>query len=367
VSEKNKSLSTTEKIRSVRLKFGRLHENQKPTALHRNISIMTLRVPHPFRGVLPAVTTPFDENLEIDHLALGSQVRLLLDQGCSGIVPCGSLGEGATLSNEERARVVATCIAYAEGAPVVPGIAAASTADAVAQAKNAAALGARALMVLPPYIYSSDWREMAAHVSAVISATALPCMLYNNPPAYRTDFTPTQIAELAATHKNLVAVKESGGDIRRITAILATPGNRLEVGVGLDDIVVEGIAAGASFWIAGLADALPAESVRLFDLAITGQHDEARKLLRWFLPLLRFDTGIKFVQLIKLVQERCGVCSARVRPPRLALTGSELEEAERVIAAALASKVPLAPASGRIRMNQAEAASASLRSASSKA
>lgn len=328
---------------------------------------MSLRLPHPFRGVLPAVTTPFDESMEIDHLALGRQVRLLLDQGCSGIVPCGSLGEGATLSNEERARVIATCIAYAEGAPVIPGIAAASTADAVAQAKNAAALGASALMVLPPYIYSSDWREMAAHVSAVISATSLPCMLYNNPPAYRTDFTPTQIAELAQGHKNLVAVKESGGDIRRITAILATPGNRLEVGVGLDDIVVEGIAAGASFWIAGLADALPAESVRLFDLASQGQHDEAQKLLRWFLPLLRFDTGIKFVQLIKLVQERCGVCSARVRAPRLVLTGVELEQAERVISDALASRVSLAPANGRMRVSQADAASASPRSSSSMA
>jgi 1-pyrroline-4-hydroxy-2-carboxylate deaminase len=324
---------------------------------------MNPRIRHPFCGVLPAVTTPFDEQLAIDHLALGRQVRLLLDQGCSGIVPCGSLGEGATLSLDERARVIATCIAYAEGSPVVPGIAAASTADAVAQAQAAAALGASGLMVLPPYIYSSDWREMAAHVSAVIAATDLPCMLYNNPPAYRTDFTPTQIAELAERHKNLVAVKESGGDIRRITAILATPGNRLEVGVGLDDLVVEGIAAGASFWIAGLADALPAESVRLFDLARQGQRDEANQLLRWFLPLLRFDTGIKFVQLIKLVQERCGVCSARVRPPRLELTGVELAQAQLTITEALATRPSLAAAVGRQRLSQADAIAGSLRSA----
>lgn len=305
--------------------------------------------PHPFSGVLPAVTTPFDESLEVDHHALGRQVRLLLDQGCSGVVPCGSLGEGATLSDDERARVIATCLSYAEGAPVVPGIAAASTRDAVAQAKAAKKLGASGLMVLPPYIYSSDWREMSAHVSAVIAATPLPCMLYNNPPAYRTDFTPTQIAELAEKHPNLVAVKESGGDVRRITAILATPGNRLVVGVGLDDLVVEGIAAGASFWIAGLADALPAESVRLFELAIQEKHDAAGKLLRWFLPLLRFDTGIKFVQLIKLVQERCGVCSARVRPPRLMLTGTELAQAEILITEALSTRESLTPTTKRTR------------------
>lgn len=309
--------------------------------------------PHPFVGVMPAVTTPFDENLEVDHHLLGRQVRMLLDQGCSGVVPCGSLGEGATLSEQERARVIATCVSYAEGAPVVPGIAAPGTREAVAQAKAAQELGASGLMVLPPYIYSSDWREMSAHVGAVIEATPLPCMLYNNPPAYRTDFTPSQIAELAAQHPNLVAVKESSGDVRRITAILATPGNRLVVGVGVDDLVVEGVAAGARFWIAGLADALPAESVRLFDLASQEEHAAAGRLLRWFLPLLRFDTGNKFVQLIKLVQERCGICPARVRPPRLMLTGMELAQAERVITEALASRESVAPTTRRTRRTRA--------------
>jgi 1-pyrroline-4-hydroxy-2-carboxylate deaminase len=304
---------------------------------------------HPFSGVLPAVTTPFDDNLEVDHLELGRQVRLVLDQGCSGVVPCGSLGEGATLSDDERARVIGTCISYAEGAPVVPGIAAASTRDAVRQAQAAEKLGASGLMVLPPYIYSSDWREMSAHVGAVIAATPLPCMLYNNPPAYRTDFTPSQIAKLAAQHPNLVAVKESSGDVRRITAILATPGNRLVVGIGVDDLVVEGVAAGARFWIAGLADALPAESVRLFELASQEKHDAAARLLHWFLPLLRFDTGIKFVQLIKLVQERCGLGSARVRPPRLMLTGAELAQAEQIISEALSTRESLEPTTRRTR------------------
>ena len=292
----------------------------------------------PFHGVMPAVTTPFTPDLQVDYASLTRQVRLLLENGCTGIVPCGSLGEGATLSLEEKSRVIATCVASAEGAPVVPGIAAASTAEAVALAKTAQSAGAAGLMVLPPYIYSSDWREMSAHVSAVMRATTLPCIIYNNPPAYRTDFTPSQIAALAAEHANLLAVKESSGDVRRITAILATPGNRLSVGVGLDDIVVEGVAAGASFWIAGLADALPAESVRLFTLARQGERAQTQELLHWFLPLLRFDAGIKFVQLIKLVQERMGVCSARVRPPRLELTGAELHDANAVISQALATR-----------------------------
>lgn len=292
----------------------------------------------PFHGVMPAVTTPFNTDLQVDYASLTRQVRLLLEHGCTGIVPCGSLGEGATLTVEEKSRVIATCVASAEGAPVVPGIAAASTAEAVALAKTAQSVGAAGLMVLPPYIYSSDWREMSEHVSAVMRATTLPCILYNNPPAYRTDFTPPQIATLATEHANLLAVKESSGDVRRITAILATPGNRLSVGVGLDDIVVEGVAAGASFWIAGLADAMPAESVRLFNLARQGEREQTQELLHWFLPLLRFDAGIKFVQLIKLVQERMGVCSARVRPPRLELTGAELYDANAVISRAIATR-----------------------------
>ncbi len=303
----------------------------------------------PFNGVMPAVTTPFTADLEVDYSSLTRQVRLLLEHGCSGIVPCGSLGEGATLSVEEKSRVIATCVASAEGAPVVPGIAAASTGEAVAFARVAHHAGAAGLMVLPPYIYSSDWREMSAHVSAVINATPLPCMLYNNPPAYRTDFTPALIAELAGRHPNLVAVKESSGDVRRITAILATPGNQLSVGVGLDDIVVEGIAAGATFWIAGLADAMPTESVLLFNLARQGERAQAQtqELLRWFLPLLRFDAGIKFVQLIKLVQERVGICSARVRPPRLEVAGAELADANEVINRALATRPSVARMAAR--------------------
>jgi 4-hydroxy-tetrahydrodipicolinate synthase len=291
-----------------------------------------------FSGVMPAITTPFTEELEIDEQALGRQVRLMIDHGCSGIVPCGALGEGTNLSNRERYQIISTCVAFAEGTPVIPGIAAANTADAVIQARTAEQLGASGLMILPPYLYSSDWREMSAHVSAVIAATKLPCLLYNNPLVYRTDFTPLQIAELAARHPNLVAVKESSTDVRRITAILSTPGNRLAVGVGIDDLVVEGIAAGASFWIAGLANALPAESVALFTFAFQGNHAEVQRLLQWYLPLLRFDTSVKSVQLIKLVQERCGFATARVRPPRLPLSGAELVDAESTISLSLATR-----------------------------
>ncbi len=292
-----------------------------------------------WRGVLPAITTPFHDDLSVDHDFLAEHARWMVDAGCVGVVPCGSLGESATLSFDEKVAVVRTLVgALAGRAAVVPGVAALSTAEAVRFARAAEAAGAAGLMVLPPYVYSTDFREMKAHVGAVLVATGLPCMLYNNPVAYTTDFTPEQVAELAAEHPNLVAIKESSTDVRRVTALRALLGDRLEVLVGVDDAIVEGVGAGAVGWIAGLVNAFPEESVRLFELARDGRGGEAEALYRWFLPLLRLDTVPKFVQLIKLVQERVGRGSARVRPPRLALAGEELAEAERVVARALAER-----------------------------
>ncbi|MBV8466451.1 MAG: dihydrodipicolinate synthase family protein [Burkholderiales bacterium] len=293
-----------------------------------------------FQGVMPAITTPFNADLSIDHAAAAANVRWLVESGCTGIVPCGSLGESATLSFDEKLALIETC-ARAVDAPVIPGIAALSTAEAVALAKQAKLAGAKGLMVLPPYVYSTDWREMKAHVAAVIEATDLPCIVYNNPVAYRTDFSPEQILELAREHSNVKAVKESSTDVRRITAIKALAGDQLALGVGVDDVLVEGVAAGAQFWIAGLVDALPVESVRLFELACAGRWEEAARLYAWFLPLLRLDTVPKFVQLIKLVQEKVGAGHRRVRPPRLELAGTELEQAERLIAHALATRPAL--------------------------
>ncbi|HEY9104894.1 dihydrodipicolinate synthase family protein [Chitinimonas sp.] len=293
-----------------------------------------------FQGVMPAITTPFHADLSIDHDNVTRTVQWLVAAGCSGIVPCGSLGEGATLSFDEKVALIETC-ARAVDVPVIPGIAALSTAEAVRLAKAAQAAGARGLMVLPPYVYSTDWREMKAHLAAVITATGLPCIIYNNPVAYRTDFSPEQILELANEFENVKAVKESSTDVRRVTAIKALAGDRLKLGVGVDDALLEGVAAGAEFWIAGLVDALPEESVRLFELARAGRHEEAARLYAWFLPLLRLDTVPKFVQLIKLVQEKRGICHRRVRPPRLVLEGAELAAADALIEHALATRPAL--------------------------
>jgi 1-pyrroline-4-hydroxy-2-carboxylate deaminase len=289
-----------------------------------------------WKGVLPAITTCFTEDLRVDHKFMAEHCLWLLDNGCTGIVALGSLGEGATLSFDEKLQILKTCIQAVERRhPVVASISALTTSEAVDLAKAAADAGCDALMVLPPYVYQGNWREMKAHVAAVLHATPLSCMLYNNPVAYGTDFLPEQIQELAQQHENLEAVKESSTDARRVAAIRALLGDRLEVFVGVDDAVLEAIGVGATGWIAGLANALPRESVDLFNLGLGGKNNQAFELYRWFLPLLRMDTTPNFVQLIKLVQAEVGVGNARVRPPRLQLAGDELDQARKIIADAL--------------------------------
>jgi 4-hydroxy-tetrahydrodipicolinate synthase len=291
-----------------------------------------------WNGVMPAMTTCFDENLQVDHAFAARHVHWMLGNGCTGIIALGSLSEAATLTSAEKDAILRNVVNAAQGMPVVGAISALSTEEAVALARMAERAGCSGLMVLPPYVYRGDWREMKAHVAAIFHATALECMLYNNPVSYGTDFLPEQIAELAEEHKNLAAVKESSTDARRVTAIRALVGDRLQIFVGVDDAIVEGVAAGAVGWVAGLVNAFPAASVALFDAALAGKWQDAFELYRWFLPLLRMDTVPKFVQLIKLVQQETGTGCARVRPPRLEIIGAELDETRRIVKEALAHR-----------------------------
>lgn len=296
-----------------------------------------------FEGVLPAITTEFRPDGSIDHAFVRAHVAWQVACGARAIIPCGSLGEGATLDFDEKVALIESCVAAAGSVPVAPGIAALSTRTGVKFAREAARVGCRGLMVLPPYVHKGPWSEMEAHFDALISATDLPCMLYNNPPAYGVDARPEAIARLAERHANLVAVKESSGDARRVTAIAALCGERLGLCVGLDDMALEGVAAGARGWVAGLVNALPEESLALFELALAGRSREAAELYRWFLPLLRLDTVPEFVQWIKLVQVEVGRGSERVRPPRAPIAGPERTAGLALIRARLASRPAVRP------------------------
>ena len=282
-------------------------------------------------GVIPAITTPFREDLTVDYDFLAEHCNWMVDAGCTGIVALGSLGEAATLDYDEKVEILRCChSAVGDRAPIVAGVSALSTQEAVSLAKDADLAGCQGLMVLPPYVYKGDWRETKYHFESVINATGLSCMLYNNPVAYGTDIMPAQMAELCV-HENLHSVKESSTDVRRVSWIRSEIGNRLTIFVGVDDVLLEGVQAGATGWIAGLVNAFPAESVKLLNLALEGKYDEAFELYSWFLPLLRLDTVPKFVQLIKLTQQEVGMGSERVRPPRLEIVGEEREETLRII------------------------------------
>ena len=279
-----------------------------------------------WEGVMPAITTPFNEDGSVDHVFLAEHASWMIDAGCTGMVPLGSLGEGATLDFDEKLAVLETLVgAIGDRVPIIPGIAALATHQAVELAKGAQSKGCRGLMVLPPYVYQGTWEETRAHFDQVIGATDLPCMLYNNPIAYGTDVSPEQMVELCARHDNLRAMKDSGGDVRKVTANHALHGDRVALFAGLDDMPFEAVHAGAVGWIGGLVNALPRESVELLRLSLAGERDAALALYAWFLPLLRLDTVPEFVQLIKLVQQEVGMGTERVRAPRRPISGPRRE------------------------------------------
>jgi len=285
-------------------------------------------------GVMPAITTPMHSNGEIAVDAAVSHAEWMIASGCDGVVIGGSLGEGQALSTDEKIRLWNMVSAALHGrAPVIAAIGSASTLDACALARRAADAGCAGLMVLPPYVHSGDQREALAHIAATACATNLPVMVYNNPQAYRADLSADALATLANRHANIRAVKDSTGDPQRIAQLVALTRTGhaptdLAVFVGLDDVVPAGVAAGAQGWIAGLANALPAESVMLWKLAIAQRSGApigtitAEQLDRAFLPLLRMDTVGDFVQRIKIVQAFVGRGSESVRAPRLELDAS---------------------------------------------
>jgi 4-hydroxy-tetrahydrodipicolinate synthase len=292
-------------------------------------------------GVFPAITTPFNEDGSVDYEFLREHAIWLIDNGCKGLIPLGSLGEAGTLTFEEKVKILEVCVeAVGDRVPVVAGNSGLSTDECVALARASEKAGCKGMMVLPPYVYLGDDAEIEAHLSAVIEATPLACMLYNNPIAYKTDLKPEQIARLCR-YENVHAVKESSGDIRRLTQIRALIDDRLALFVGIDDVIVESIPMGAIGWVAGLVNALPEESVRLYDLTMEGKLDEARKLYEWMLPMLWFDLGPKFVQKLKHAQKavgKVGKGGTAVRAPRLELTGADLAEVNAVIEDRLGQK-----------------------------
>jgi len=282
-------------------------------------------------GVFPAATTQFDAALEVDLGATQRVQAALVRDGVHGLVLMGTVGEGNSLSAEEKRAVLAGAVEVAAGkVPVIAGVSEFTTATAIRFVRDAERIGASGFMVLPGMVYVPTPRELEHHFRSVAAATSLPIMLYNNPPSYRVNIDLDTLARLSDV-PNIVALKESAPDPRRFTDLINAFGTRFTLFAGLDDIAFEGLVLGAKGWVSGLTNAFPAESLAFYAAIQSGDIERARRIYRWFMPLLHLDSEHDLVQSIKLAEQVMGRGSERVRPPRLPLAGARREEVIRLV------------------------------------
>ncbi|MBS0364650.1 MAG: dihydrodipicolinate synthase family protein [Proteobacteria bacterium] len=292
----------------------------------------------PWAGVIPAATTQFTPDLALDLAGTQRVQAALLGDGVHGLVLMGTVGEGNSLSAAEKRAVLRGAVEVAAGkVPVIAGVSEFTTATAVDFVRDAEALGAGGFMVLPAMVYVPTPHELEYHFRQVAQATSLPIMLYNNPPSYRVSIGPDTLASLADV-PNIVAIKESAPDPRRFTDIINACGTRFTLFAGLDDIAFEGLTLGARGWVSGLTNAFPAESLALHESIMAGDLERARRIYRWFMPLLHLDSEPDLVQSIKLAEQLMGRGSERVRPPRLPLRGLRREAVIAMVERARASR-----------------------------
>jgi 4-hydroxy-tetrahydrodipicolinate synthase len=297
---------------------------------------------HPtWQGVYPALTTKFKPDYRLDVAAMEKHFAWQIERGVDGLIVCGSLGENSVLSVDEKLEVLRIAVRVSGGrVPVLMTVAEGSTAEGIALCERATREGTDGFMVLPGMRYVSDRRETLAHYRAIAKASAKPIMVYNNPIAYGVDVTPDMFEELA-DEPSIVAIKESSDNVRRVTDIISRTGARYAVFCGVDDLAMEAMLMGARGWVAGLVDAFPDETVAIYRLILDGRVDEARKIYRWFSPLLHLDVSRKLVQNVKLVESIVGVGTETVRPPRLPLVGEERAQVVALVEQALKTRPAL--------------------------
>jgi 4-hydroxy-tetrahydrodipicolinate synthase len=294
-----------------------------------------------WKGIMPAVTTKFTDNDEIDLKTFELNINAQLEAGVHGIVLGGTLGEASTLLDEEKRLLTTTTVDIVKGkVPVLINIAEQTTKGAILAAQKAEEDGAKGLMMLPPMRYKSGDRETVEYFKAVANNTSLPIMVYNNPVDYKVEVTLNMFDELLKC-KNIEAVKESTRDISNVTRIKNRFGDRLKIMTGVDTIALESLLMGADGWIAGLVCAFPAETVAIYELQKAGRIKEAIEIYRWFLPLLELDINPKLVQNIKLAEVYTGIGTENVRAPRLPLHGEERKQVINIIEDSLKNRPTL--------------------------
>ncbi|BEP60532.1 dihydrodipicolinate synthase family protein [Variovorax sp. V213] len=294
---------------------------------------------HPrWQGIFPAITTKFHADESIDAEGTARHIDFQIRNGIHGLVTCGSLGEASTLSLEEKLQVAQIALEAADGRiPVLANVSETSTREALRYVDGANRLGVAGFMVMPSVIYVADAREAMLNVRTIANAAQKPVMVYNNPVAYRVDLKPEHMLELADCEW-IAAIKESTGDIRRITDLRNTVGTRYQLFLGVDDLAYEGLALGCDGLLAGVGCAFPRETVALYELMKAGKFAEALALYQWMTPMLHLDVSNKLVQNLKLIDVLVGVGSEHMRRPRLPLVGEERAAVEAIVKKALATR-----------------------------
>jgi 4-hydroxy-tetrahydrodipicolinate synthase len=296
-------------------------------------------------GVFPAVTTKMTRDGSVDLAATQASIDRLVTAGVSGVIVLPMLGENASLTLAERESVIRAGAEVVKGrVPMLSGLAETNLVAARANARAYQSFGAQGLMVFPSLGYKTDDRETAEWYRGIASASSLPIMIYNNPIAYGVDVTPTVLEDLVGTPE-IVCIKEESGDIRRVTDLAIAMGDRFSIFCGVDDLIVESMALGATGWVSGMTNAWPAECVELYDLCAAGRFEEARALYRILTPSFHLDTHVKLVQYIKLAESLVYGAPEWTRAPRLPLVGAERERVVATVGAAMAALK--ARASGR--------------------
>jgi 4-hydroxy-tetrahydrodipicolinate synthase len=285
-------------------------------------------------GVLVALVTPMKANLEIDFNTLERHIAAMIAAGVHGLIPLGSTGEFYALSAQERHDVLQATLKAADGrVPIVAGANAGSTRDVVAFSREAEQLGCDGVMLAPPYYSLPQPNELRAHLKAVNDAIGIPIMLYNYPGRTGVDMTPEFIERLASL-KNVCYVKESTGEIGRISTLLRRCGDRLGIFCGGDTVAFESLALGAVGWVGGVSNVVPRSHVELYRLmAEKRDYAAARKLYFQMLPLLGLmEGGGKYTQWVKAA---CGLMGRPVGAPRAPLcaaTAAELKQLKAALA-----------------------------------
>lgn len=296
-------------------------------------------------GVVVATALPYREDasapagLAVDYEKYAEHCNWLIENGCRGVGPNGSLGEYSSLADEERRKVVQVAVEAVNGRGlVIAGVHAPGSHMARHWAELAKEDGADGVLCLPPTMYRSTQDQLVEHFEEVAKA-GLPIMIYNNPIDTKVDILPATVARLAAIPE-VVAVKEFSGDVRRHFEIMEEcekAGTTIDVVAGADDVLFELMVDGAVGWFAGYPNVFPREAVTIYEQIRDGNYDAAREIYTSLIAAFRWDSRVEFVQAIKLGMDMVGRYGGPCRPPRAAFTPEMeqqvREDTERALAA----------------------------------